>query len=82
MSDVDDVVRPLWLGQFYRLFPPRLIPPQTEQPVIQVITRRDRREHLLHAPSLVRDGVGVLQEIIVPGGGFGLGHFPRSQVRV
>jgi hypothetical protein len=69
----------LQLCQPHRPSPPRLIHPQAVQAIIQVVTRRDGREHLLHATPLVRDGVGVLQEIIVPGCRFGGNHLPRMQ---
>src|SRR5207237_127807 len=48
-------------------FPPALVHPKRVQPIVEVIARRDRREHLLHARPLVRDRVRVLQQLIVPG---------------
>jgi len=64
--DIDDGLSAAERCRADREASPRLVAPNRVQAVVQVVGRRDRREHLAHAHGLVGRRMDIAREITLP----------------
>src|SRR5690606_29537507 len=76
--DIHHPIRRFEHRQLDGLLPPALVLPEAVQAIVEIVTGGDRGKHPLNARSLIRDGVRIAQELVIP---CGLSGICRSHLR-